>query len=71
MLTAHFFPNCRTMFRYLPLAAVLLSASTFAQNTPVTANPNPNNGNAFDLTLTSLDSSKPDDEIDRAHHRLA
>ena len=51
------------MFRYLPLAAVLLSASTFAQNTPVTANPNPNNGNAFDLTLTSLDSSKPDDEI--------
>lgn len=63
MLAAHFFPNCCTMFRYLPLAAVLLSASTFAQNTPVTANPTPNNGNAFDLTLTSLDSSKPDDEI--------
>ena len=51
------------MFRYLPLAAVLLSASTFAQNTPVTANPTPNNGNAFDLTLTSLDSSKSNGEI--------
>ncbi|WP_298644527.1 S41 family peptidase [uncultured Cardiobacterium sp.] len=50
------------MFRYLPLAALFLTITTFAQNTPAAAAP-PKNGNAIDLTLTSLDSGKPDDDI--------
>ena len=50
------------MFRILPLAAILLTITTFAQNAPAAANP-PKNDNAVDLTLTSLDSGKPDDDI--------
>ena len=50
------------MFRILPLAAILLTITAFAQNAPAAANP-PKNDNAVDLTLTSLDSGKPDDDI--------
>jgi hypothetical protein len=56
-------PNGCTIFRYPPLAAVLLPASIFAQNILLTANPAPNNSNALAFTLTSLDSSKSNGEI--------
>ena len=63
MLTAHFFltaASCSVIFRWLLFYCPHLLSHKIP---PVTANPTPNNGNAFDLTLTSLDSSKPDDEI--------
>ena len=52
------------MFRLLPLAAIFLTIAVSAQNTPVAVTPPKNdNDNAVDLTLTSLDSGKPDDDI--------